>query len=99
MKQGKMNIGRTLGLLMLAGLVFACEGQKPGARCDEFFTNTCKAPLSCVSMEDKKVCAGSCDTGDMGKKICKDPALKPIEVSYQRGTTNLGGAGCYCLPK
>ena len=89
----------------LAGIVLsllvgtACQAEKPGERCDEFFKNTCKAPLSCVSMEDKKVCGGSCDTRGFGEKYCKDPAMRPVEVSYKNGTTNIGGAGCYCLPK
>jgi hypothetical protein len=89
-------------LALALPVLAACEGQKAGDPCDKFFQNTCKAPMSCVAMEDKKVCASSCDldTSSMPpKKACKDPSLAPNEVSYKKGTTNLGSAGCYCLPK
>ena len=92
-----------LALLACALLgLLACEGQKAGDPCDKFFQNTCKAPLSCVDMEDKKVCAGSCDWSVdpmPPHNTCKDPALEPASVDYMQGTTNVGGAGCYCLPK
>lgn len=81
-----------LALLSLGAL--ACQGEKPGDPCDKFFQNTCKAPLSCVDMREKKVCAGSCDMG----KTCKDPALEPSEVTYV-GPGGHSSAGCYCLPK
>ncbi len=80
----------------------ACQGEKSGDPCDKFFQNTCKSPLSCVDMDDKKVCAGSCEwsTETMPPhNTCKDPSMEPAEVQYMQGTTNIGGAGCYCLPK
>src|SRR6185436_1596271 len=67
--------------------------------CDGFFQNTCKSPMSCVASDSGKVCAGSCDWGDFGKKYCKDPKLEPVEVEYTRGGTSLGSAGCYCVPR
>jgi hypothetical protein len=90
----------------MVSLAFAallgCQGEKAGDPCDKFFQNTCKAPLSCVDVGDNKVCAGSCDwTLDPmpPHNTCKDPALEPASVDYMQGTTNVGGAGCYCLPK
>ena len=82
-------------------LCVACQGEKAGDPCDKFFQNTCKSPLSCVDTDAKKVCAGSCEwsTETMPPhNTCKDPAMEPAEVQYMQGTTNIGGAGCYCLP-
>ena len=91
-------------LLAFGALIFitACQGEKPGARCDKFFQNTCKAPMSCVAMSKGKFCAGSCDSKLVNSKFvkfCKDPKLAPSSVTYKKGTTTIGGAGCYCLPK
>ena len=93
---------RSLIVFAMLSFVAACQGEKAGDPCDKFFQNTCKAPMSCVDMGDNKVCAGSCDTDFSSpgiKKICKDPTMEPHEVSYTKGTTNIGSAGCYCLPK
>jgi hypothetical protein len=81
--------------------LFACTVDKPGERCDGFFSNTCKSPLSCVDVGDKKVCAGSCDHdwNNFGKDYCKDPAFTPSSVEYTKGSESLGSAGCHCLPK
>jgi hypothetical protein len=98
-----MTMHRLVALTPFALLaLLGCEGQKSGDPCDKFFQNTCKSPLSCVDMDDKKVCAGSCDwsTDPMPPhNTCKDPSMEPAEVQYMQGTTNVGGAGCYCLPK
>ena len=96
-----MNHG---GILALVVAMLGCQGEKPGDRCDRFFTNTCKSPMSCVDMDDKKVCAGSCDndndkTTGAPIHVCKEKDMEPSEVSYTQGSTSLGSAGCYCLPK
>ena len=99
----------------IAAFLVGCEGEKVGDPCDKFFQNTCKSPLSCVDMNDKKVCAGSCEMitpkaeptvpgqppprPPMPALGCKDPAYEMSQVQYEKSGTSLGSAGCYCLPK
>ena len=82
--------------------LIACQGERVGDDCGRFFSNGCKAPLSCVDVDDKKVCGGGCDwltpENDKPGYGCKSPNLKPIEVQYTRNGAALGSAGCYCVP-
>lgn len=95
----------SLPLLVLVLLV-GCQGEKPGDPCDKFFQNTCKAPLTCITLSDpsvlldKKVCARSCDHGfkcDKPEGCCPDGfACKEIKLSGGAGSgLSMGG---YCLP-
>lgn len=97
---------RRLAVVPLLFLL-ACQGEKPGDKCDGFFQNTCKAPLSCItitqsgSMFDKKVCAPSCDKGFS----CKDPkgccaeGFTCIGVEIGPGGPGAGLAmGGHCVP-
>lgn len=102
---------RTTFLLFVSLFVVGCQGEKAGDPCDKFFQNTCKAPLSCVHMADRSVCAGSCETiwpkekpvvpgeaPEMPKQGCKNPAMEMAEVRLDKNGTDLGSMGCYCLP-
>jgi hypothetical protein len=87
-----------LALLSVAGA--ACEAQ-PGERCDGFFTNTCAYPGMCVELEDRSVCAVSCDRrfgGEDPGPYCADPAHEMVEVTAELGSTS-GAMGCYCVPR
>ena len=98
MKHSTIRHSLLLGALAASLFVFGCQAEHAGDRCDEFFKNTCKAPLACVSMSDRKVCAGSCDTGFK----CKDPA-GCCETGFECETVSVEGpngplpAGKYCL--
>ena len=96
-----MNRVLALAAVIATGCLFACQGERAGDPCDEFFQNTCKAPLSCVSVESGKVCASTCDRDiETASWKCEDPAMAPNEVEYTDSSgKSLGGAGCYCLPK
>ena len=87
-----------LTILMLSFLsLFAlgCEGEL-GERCDGFFQNTCRAPASCIELDDRAVCATGCSSW-LGEESCDDPTWEMIQVSVDHagGTAAMG---CHCVP-
>ena len=87
-----------VGILTAAA---ACQAE-PGQRCDGFFTNTCRSPSTCVSDDEKSVCAVSCSTHmsgeNMGQPYCEDPTFQVVEVMAETPQGPMP-MGCHCVPK
>jgi hypothetical protein len=96
------------GVTALLCGALGCQGQHPGDRCDGFFQNGCKAPLSCITLVgsgtllDRKLCAGSCDHGFAchDRAGCCPPGFACVDVSLS--TVHAGDGlslGGHCLPR
>lgn len=85
---------------MVTTLLAGCEVDQPGARCDGFFSNGCKSPLGCLTVEDKKICAAKCDTTFKCKQPdgCCPAGQECVEAdSVYKGQSI--GKDRYCLPR
>lgn len=93
----------SLFLFALALVLGACEGEKPGDRCDGFFANGCKGDMTCFDTGNQKVCAKSCDYGGS----CEDKAGCCAAGFECHNTTAVGAGmppggammGGYCFKK
>src|SRR5262249_26831292 len=86
--------------------LLGCQGENAGDPCDKFFQNTCKSPLSCITLSDpkvlfdKKVCARSCDHGFKCEKKegCCPAGFACEEIKLSGGPGAGLSVGGYCLP-
>jgi hypothetical protein len=93
----------SLFLFGFALLLGACEGEKPGDRCDGFFANGCKGDMTCFDTGSQKVCAKSCDYGGTceNKAGCCAAGFECHNTTAVGAGMPPGGAmmGGYCFKK